>query len=104
MGLLEDGVYEAVGASTEDSEGLVDYARSIEGVDLGVLVEERSGKIKGSLRAKEQKYRCDLIAKQFNGGGHAAAAGLNYEASIEQFVPVLLEAIAEQLKVVDSKS
>ena len=104
VGLLEDGVYEEVGASTEDSEGLVDYARSIEGVDLGVLLEERSGKIKGSLRAKEQKYRCDLIAKQFNGGGHAAAAGLNVESSIETFLPKLLEAIAAQIEVVDSES
>ena len=104
VGLLEDGVYEEVGARTEDSEGLVDYARSIEGVDLGVLVEERSGLIKGSLRAKEQKYRCDLIAKQFNGGGHAAAAGLNYEASIEDFLPLLLKAISEQLETVDAES
>jgi phosphoesterase RecJ-like protein len=104
IGLLEDGVYELVGAKTEDSEGLVDYARSIEGVDIGVLVEERDGKIKGSLRAKEQKFRCDKIAKQFNGGGHAAAAGLNYEGSIEAFVPLLLNAIGEQLKTVDSNS
>ncbi|QXD25962.1 DHH family phosphoesterase [Opitutia bacterium ISCC 51] len=104
VGLLKDGVYDEVGASTEDSEGLVDYARSIEGVDIGVLVEERSGKIKGSLRAKEQKYRCDLIAKQFNGGGHAAAAGLNDESSMEEFLPRLLAAISTQLEAIDSES
>lgn len=104
VGLLKDGVYSEVGASTEDSEGLVDYARSIEGVDIGVLVEEQAGKIKGSLRAKEQKYRCDKIAKQFNGGGHAAAAGLNYESSIEEFVPQLLAAISAQLDAVDGDS
>jgi phosphoesterase RecJ-like protein len=104
VGLLEDGVYEEAGASIDDSEGLVDYARSIEGVDIGVLVEERAGKIKGSLRAKEQKYRCDLIAKQFNGGGHAAAAGLNDESSMEEFLPRLLEAISTQLDAIDSES
>lgn len=102
IGLLEDGVYEAVGASVEDSEGLVDYARSIDGVDIGVLVEEQNGKIKGSLRAKEPKYRCDEIARRFNGGGHAAAAGLNYDSSLEAFVPLLLQAIGDQLNKVDS--
>ena len=102
VGLLEDGVYEEVGAKTEDSEGLVDFARSIDGVDIGVLLEERSGKIKGSLRAKEQRFRMDAIAKQFNGGGHAAAAGLNVEDSIDTFLPILLDAIESQLKTVDS--
>ena len=104
VGLLEDGVYEEIGASTEDSEGLVDYARSIKGVDIGVLVEERSGRIKGSLRAKEHKYRCDLIAKQFNGGGHAAAAGLNAVSSMEEFLPKLLKAISAQIDIIDSES
>ena len=104
VGLLEDGVYEAVGAKTEDSEGLVDFARSIDGVDIGVLLEARAGKIKGSLRAKEKKYRVDEIAKAYNGGGHAAAAGLNYESTIEVFLPELLEAIGDQIKKVDSSS
>lgn len=104
VGLLQDGVYEAVGAKTEDSEGLVDYARSIDGVDIGVLIEERAGKIKGSLRAKEQKYRVDEIAKRFGGGGHAAAAGLNDEASLEAFLPLLLKAIGEQMEKVDAIS
>jgi bifunctional oligoribonuclease and PAP phosphatase NrnA len=104
VGLLQDADYLAAGAKTEDSEGLVDYARSIDGVDIGVLIEERKGKIKGSLRAKDPKYRCDEIAKQFHGGGHAAAAGLNYEASIEEFVPILLKAIEEKLNLLDSIS
>ncbi len=102
VGLLEDGVYEKLGAQIEDSEGLVDYARSIENVDIGVLVEERSGLIKGSLRAKEQKYRVDMIAKTFNGGGHAAAAGLNYESDLTSFVPKLLSAIEAHLEKVDN--
>lgn len=104
LGLLKDGVYEEVGAATDDSEGLVDYARSIDGVDIGVLVEDRASKLKVSLRSKEAKYRMDLIAKQFNGGGHAAAAGLNIETSLDEFLPKLLVAIEEQMKKVDSKS
>jgi phosphoesterase RecJ-like protein len=100
VGLIEDGVYESCGATVDDSEGLVDYARSIRGVDIGVLLEEKKGVIKGSLRAKDPIYRVDKIAKQFNGGGHACAAGLNVEGiKIEDFRPLLLDAIGQHLEV-----
>ena len=57
----------------------MDYARSIEGVVVGVLVESRDGALKASLRAKDARYRVDQVARQFNGGGHASAAGLNVD-------------------------
>ena len=98
VGLLEEGVYEKTGATIDDSEGLVDYARSIAGVDIGVLIEERDGTIKGSLRAKDPFYRVDQVAKLFNGGGHACAAGLNVEdSSIELFYPQLIQALGKHL-------
>lgn len=98
VGLIENGVYEACGATVDDSEGLVDYARAIQGVDIGILLEDRSGSLKGSLRAKDPFYRVDQVAKQFNGGGHACAAGLNVEdSSIAEFLPQLLEAIGKHL-------
>jgi bifunctional oligoribonuclease and PAP phosphatase NrnA len=103
VGLIEDGVYENTGATIDDSEGLVDYARAIEGVDIGVLIENRGGALKGSLRAKNPFYRVDLVAKQFNGGGHACAAGLNVEqSSIEVFYPQLLHALEQHLTALGS--
>ncbi|MEN8661749.1 MAG: DHH family phosphoesterase [Lentimonas sp.] len=100
VGLIENGVYDQTGATIDDSEGLVDYARSIEGVDLGVMIEDRYGAIKGSLRAKNPFYRVDQIAKIFGGGGHACAAGLNVEnSSIKEFYPKLMKAIGEHLEV-----
>lgn len=99
IGLLEDGVYGETGATIDDAEGLVDYARAIDGVDIGVLLEDRSGSLKGSLRAKDPFYRVDQIAKQFQGGGHACAAGLNVEeSSIAEFLPRLVEAIRGHLE------
>jgi phosphoesterase RecJ-like protein len=98
VGLIENGVYEACGAGVDDSEGLVDYARAIKGVDIGVLLEDRDGSLKGSLRAKDPFYRVDQVAKLFNGGGHACAAGLNVEdSSIAEFLPELLAAIGQHL-------
>ena len=77
VGVLHDGIYHETGAAREDSEGLVEYTRSIDGVEIGVLLEEHQGKIKGSFRSKDPVHRVDLLARQFNGGGHACAAGFN---------------------------
>lgn len=105
IGLIENGVYEQCGASIDDSEGLVDYARSIQGVDIGVLLEDRDGSLKGSLRSKDPVFRVDQIAKQFNGGGHACAAGLNVEdSSIAEFLPQLIAAIGQRLEAVKAHS
>jgi phosphoesterase RecJ-like protein len=102
VGILPNGVFEAVGASVEDTEGLVDYARSIDGVEVGVLIEERPGVIKASLRAKHASYRMDTVAMLFNGGGHASAAGLNFPDTLEQFYPKLIAALSRRLAEVDA--
>lgn len=103
IGTLPDGIFAETGTNQEDTEGLVDYARSIDGVDVGVLIEERPGTIKASLRAKDPAYRMDRIAAQFNGGGHACAAGLNLKsATMAEFRPRLVAAVAAQLAAVDA--
>ncbi len=103
IGVLPPGIFDETGTTTEDTEGLVDYARSIDGVEVGVLIEERAdGGVKASLRAKDASYRVDLIAAQFNGGGHACAAGLNLKNDAENFYACLVAAVAKQLAVVDA--
>ncbi len=103
IGLLPDGIYEQTGTTTEDAEGLVDYARAIEGVEIGALIEVRNGSIKGSLRAKDAAYRVDQLAGQFNGGGHACAAGLNVKGeSLEAFLVRLRAALVAQVEAVAS--
>jgi phosphoesterase RecJ-like protein len=94
IGTLGAGIFAETGTSPEDTEGLVDYARSIDGVDVGVLIEEREdGTVKASLRAKEAAYRMDLVAGEFHGGGHACAAGLNLKKAPADFRGQLVMAI-----------
>jgi phosphoesterase RecJ-like protein len=82
---------------------MVDYARSIEGVEIGVLIEERpEGVVKASLRAKDAAYRMDRIAAAFQGGGHACAAGLSIKMDINEFYTRLLGLLREQIRVVAS--
>ena len=103
IGILQAGVFAATGTNAEDTEGLVDYARSIDGVDIGALIEERAdGSVKASLRAKDPAYRVDLIAAQFNGGGHACAAGLNLKSGAGDFYARLVAALAQRIALVDA--
>jgi len=104
IGVLPLGIFEKTGASVEDTEGLVDYARCIDGVVIGVLIEVRAGTIKASLRGMEGVYRMDTLAAQFGGGGHANAAGLNWSGTLTEFYAKLLAAITQRLQEVDAAS
>ena len=98
IGRLPAGIFAETGSSVEDTEGLVDYARCIEGVEIGVLIEERGdGTLKASLRAKNPELRMDRVAAHFNGGGHACAAGLNLKIDSSEFYARLVEVLARQL-------
>jgi bifunctional oligoribonuclease and PAP phosphatase NrnA len=103
VGTLPAGIFAATGTTAEDTEGLVDYARSVDGVEIGVLIEERlDGGVKASLRCKDPRCRLDLVAGLFGGGGHACAAGLNVKNAAGDFRARLLTAIGDQLKAVDA--
>ena len=105
IGTLPAGIFEQTGSNGEDTEGLVDYARSIEGVAIGALIEHRAdGTVKASLRAKEPAYRVDLVAAKFNGGGHACAAGLNLKSGTNDFYARLVAEFAERIAVVEGKA
>ena len=104
IGTLEPGIFEQTGSTQEDTEGLVDYPRSIDGVEIAALVEQRPDRtVKASLRAKDPAYRVDQVAAQFNGGGHACAAGLNLKTNTENFYQRLVAAFAERLAAVDAE-
>ncbi len=68
--------YSRAGATTEESEGLIDHIRSIEGVMVAVVFEEVGpDQVRVSWRSKDPKVDVALLAARFGGGGHKAAAG-----------------------------
>jgi phosphoesterase RecJ-like protein len=98
VGMLTPESFAETGTGPEDTEGLVDYARSMDGVEIGVLIEHQDhGPVKASLRSKEPSLRVDLIAGRFGGGGHACAAGLNMKDPPSDFRERLIAAIEERL-------
>jgi phosphoesterase RecJ-like protein len=73
---LKKADFARTGAGAEDSEGLIDHLRAIEPVVIACLFEEIDPHLtRISLRSKNPAVDVNSIAKQFGGGGHAAAAG-----------------------------
>jgi phosphoesterase RecJ-like protein len=100
-GLLPASVFAETGTTREDTEGLVDYARCIVGVDIALVLEESPTGIKGSLRAKDPRYRADVLAKALGGGGHVLAAGFFAPGlSLAKDVPQVLHTVSEHLRTV----
>lgn len=65
---------ESTDASPEDINGIVNYARSLHGIEVGILfVEQESGQVKVSLRSREADVA--RVAETLGGGGHPRAAG-----------------------------
>ena len=84
-------------ATDSMTEGIVNYAIEITGVDVAILARERDGEIKCSLRAREP-FDVGLLAQQFGGGGHALAAGCSLPLPIQDALRDLQHAVEELLQ------
>lgn len=68
-------VFADLGANPDDIEGLVDYPRGINGVEVGILFRETArGATKISFRSNGN-VDVNALARVFGGGGHVKAAG-----------------------------
>jgi phosphoesterase RecJ-like protein len=75
----------AARAHINDTENLINFPLQIRTVEVSVLISEAldSGPVRVSLRSKGQ-VDVARFAEQFGGGGHARAAGLKFETSIDE--------------------
>ena len=72
---------ERLGAKEEDCEGLVNYALSIQDVEVAVFFREAEGRFRVSLRSKGQ-LNVAAVAEVFGGGGHACASGCSLDGPL----------------------
>jgi len=68
---------------TGDTEGLVNYLLTIEGIRLGALLIDRVEERKWSFRSKGDFDVNEFARKHFEGGGHKNAAGGRSSESLE---------------------
>ncbi len=86
------------GAIPQDTEDLVDYTVSVDGVEVGLLfIEQARGGIKLSARSRKG-LDCAKLLAQFGGGGHKAAAGAMLPDPLSEQVPRVLRAVRDALE------
>lgn len=80
---------------TGDTEGLVNYPLSIQGIKLAALVIDRDEERKWSFRSKGDFDVNTFARKHFEGGGHFNAAGGRSSQSLEETVAQFITIIKE---------
>lgn len=84
---------------TGDTEGLVNYPQTIQGIKLVALVIDRDEERKWSFRSKGD-FDCNTFArKYFEGGGHFNAAGGRSSDPLEKTVEQFIKAMKENEKL-----
>jgi bifunctional oligoribonuclease and PAP phosphatase NrnA len=83
------------GIKTGDTEGIVNYPQSIQGIKLVGFVVDRDEERKWSFRSKGN-FDCNTFARRyFGGGGHFNAAGGQDKESLEKTIQKFKQAIRE---------
>jgi len=84
-----------IGALNLHPEGIINYTRSIAGVEVGLLIREVSpGVCKIGFRSKGQVDVASLAAK-LGGGGHKQAAGARLEGNLDQVTQRVVQMVRE---------
>ena len=97
FGAVSQADIAAAGALDEDFDGLINYARNVEGVELAVLVREMvDGQWKVSCRSGAG-VSCAQMMKGFGGGGHERAAGATLDLPLDEVRACVLNAGCEAL-------
>ncbi len=82
-------------ARSEDSEGLVEKGRDIQGVRVSALIRWVDDLWRISLRSRDPRWDVSVVAKEFGGGGHKAAAAFRWRNSLPELEAKLLPRLCE---------
>lgn len=80
---------------TGDTEGIVNFLLSIQGIKLAALIIDRNSEVKLSFRSKGNFDVNTFARKYFEGGGHFHASGGRSTDSLERTVQRFLKAMHE---------
>ncbi|TVP48643.1 MAG: bifunctional oligoribonuclease/PAP phosphatase NrnA [Mongoliibacter sp.] len=98
-------------SKTGDTEGLVNYALSLDGIKIAALFTEREDGVKISFRSVEDVAINKFAAEYFDGGGHKNASGgkspLGLKKTTEKFEKLIKEnqkTLFNQLELIHEKN
>ncbi len=72
---VTEGDFRATGADYSELTGAIDYVNAVPGMRFSLILSEKEGKVKGSLRTLRDDVDVSAMAGKFQGGGHKKAAG-----------------------------
>ncbi|PIZ72692.1 hypothetical protein COY07_02950 [Candidatus Peregrinibacteria bacterium CG_4_10_14_0_2_um_filter_43_11] len=84
MAVVTEQDFKDCGAVYDELNGAVDYVNSVPGSKYSVILTERAGKVKGSLRTLKDEVDVAQIAANYGGGGHTKAAGFTVTGKLEK--------------------
>lgn len=95
--LLTEEMLGRAGATHQDAESLVDYPRSIAGVEVAALLREvGNNHYKASLRSRGN-VSVEAVARHRGGGGHRNAAGCELHGELAEVRNTLVQELQQAL-------
>lgn len=90
---LTNEMREKLDLQNENTDGLVEKVRNINGIEIAVFLKEVDEKrFKVSLRSKHD-FDVSKLAFKYNGGGHKKAAGCSMEGELKNIIDLLITEI-----------
>jgi phosphoesterase RecJ-like protein len=87
---------EGARASWEDIEGMVNWARNVDGVQVGVLLTTaKGGGIRVSMRSRSERVDVGKVCMALGGGGHPGAGGCHMPGEL----PVIKDRVVRALEL-----
>ncbi|PIQ75952.1 hypothetical protein COU78_03225 [Candidatus Peregrinibacteria bacterium CG10_big_fil_rev_8_21_14_0_10_49_24] len=80
---LTQGDFRATGADYSELTGAIDYVNAVPGMRFSLILSERDGIVKGSLRTLRDDVDVAAMASRFSGGGHRKAAGFSVLGTLQ---------------------
>jgi phosphoesterase RecJ-like protein len=87
----------AAGAGPEDVQGIAAVLRTIRGVRLALVFEQRADAVRVSIRARDGA-RANAVAQALGGGGHPGAAGAEVARPLREVVALALDAAGGEIR------
>lgn len=92
---ISDDDLRETGALPEETEDLIDAVRVVAGPQVVALFKCAPGRVKGSLRAKDDTD-VGAVARTLGGGGHRAAAGFTLDGTLDDALGAVLPLLPER--------
>lgn len=95
---LTRSMLQEAAAREDEAEGLINYTRSLRGVEVGILLKEMNGGgVKVGFRSRKS-VDVSRLARSLGGGGHPRAAGCLLDATMDQAEAIVIKASLEAVR------